>query len=89
MYIVMDIGCLECQNPTEMVGAFESLLDAKQAAQAHSDAGWDRSNARTGLSHVGPKLKWLDVADPDKYHWSGDGVYAVFDSATRSLVSGT
>lgn len=35
-YVVLDIGCLECNNPTDVVGIFTSRDDAVEAADWYS-----------------------------------------------------
>ena len=36
-YVALDIGCLECHHPTEVIGVFDSKEAALGACRAHYD----------------------------------------------------
>jgi hypothetical protein len=38
VFVVIDVGCLECQIPSKMVGAFESYSEASLFVSVATDA---------------------------------------------------
>ena len=55
MYIVMDIGCLECGVSTEVVGVF----DTREAAEAARDARTEETkNWREGGQTSAEVFEW-------------------------------
>lgn len=85
-YVLIDVGCLECGNPTEMIGTYATIDEAKAAAQTTLDAAFAAANERNG-THWSRALVWDDT--PDHHSWRGDGVHAIFDGDTSTLMAVT
>lgn len=67
VYLLANIGCLECGNATEHAGVFPTLEAAQDAA----------IDGATRLTREGiPVLRAGD--DGSAWHWSGEGKWVVF-----------
>lgn len=70
-YIALDVGCLECHEPTDLIGAFDSIDEAKAAAQ--QAANWP--------------LEWEDDDPTGEGAWGTRTRYAIFDLSLPNAVS--
>lgn len=64
--LAIDVGCLECALPTEVVGRYPDEAAAQEAAQAYATEQWGNA----------PAFQW-DA--PGEASWGGQGVMVLID----------